>query len=102
MTPCPCCGAPVDAADLKTVRETIRWTDTEQRVVDAFTRWPGRRFSRSALADLVYAEHKDGGPDWAINAMSVYVNRVRKKLRPTGWTIASRSGPGGCYWIARA
>jgi DNA-binding response OmpR family regulator len=99
---CPCCGGRISGTDLKTLLTAIRWTKTETRIIETLVGHPTRTFTRAQLADAVYADHADGGPDSAENVLSVLVGRIRKKLTGTGWTVTGRHGVHGCYRIARA
>lgn len=43
--------------------------------------------SVSRIADKVYEDDPDGGPDGAESCIHAYVNRLRARLRPTGHRI---------------
>jgi hypothetical protein len=59
------------------------------------------RASSAELADVIYCDARDGGPENAAEVIRVTIHRHRRKLEPYGWRIASRPGVTGCYWLER-
>lgn len=55
----------------------------------------GSLLTSREIADAVYADHPDGGPEYADISIAVTLMRFRKKLIGTGLEIDARAGPGG-------
>lgn len=100
---CPCCRQPLPP-DGKTNWDVgtrtfigngvaVRFTDKEAQIVDALWRRRNRPFNnKREMADTVYADDPDGGPEDADNLMSVFVCRIRPKLAAVGWGITKNQG----------
>ena len=71
----------------------VRFTKTEARIIDVLwrRRAQGGVPDLETLAQLVYADDPDGGPDnW--NTLSVLLLKVRRKLEGTGFAIPHAYG----------
>lgn len=66
-----------------------------QRIYDYIAKHP-EGVTRYQVIDWVYADRKDGGPEWA-NGISVMIMALNKKLAERGMKIKSRGGPGSIY-----
>jgi hypothetical protein len=100
---CPTCGAPVpnDAFNFDEETRTfvangvaVQFTERQSRVIGAL--WRARRRGGfdglQLLADAVYGDDPDGGPENAANTMSATLWAIRKKLEPAGYTVPYRYG----------
>lgn len=91
---CPCCGQEWAIDDLPKLRGPRR-----NRIIEIVSRRPGLDMHR--LADLVYADDINGGPDDAAMVVRVTIAHMNKQLRRQGWRIAAdRCGYGG-YRLSR-
>jgi len=108
---CPTCGAPLaDAirweAETRTFRANgvaARFTKSEAKIFDAI--WSYKRNGGipdlSKLAQIVYSDDIDGGPEY-LSSLSVLIMRIRKKLKGTGFNIPfNRSRPKLGFVIVR-
>jgi hypothetical protein len=89
---CPCCHREIPGRELQ---------------VDAFTGGPiMRRILQKlqatrdpvpvrTLADFVYADDPNGGPEGAENSIRTTICRMNKRLRSDGWQIKGHKGRGG-------
>lgn len=67
----------------------------ERRIVEALVRAYPRRITNERLADILYGQEADGGPENPRATISVMMIRLRRKLPAFGWTIGkARPGPG--------
>jgi DNA-binding winged helix-turn-helix (wHTH) protein len=56
------------------------------------------KVERFELADAVYSDDPEGGPEHANTVLRVMVARLRRKLTGTGWTIPKmKTGTGEAY-----
>lgn len=95
MTPCPCCGAPVEADPLAEAMRAV--TPPMREIVGYLARRPGEAVPRMELAGWVYRDDPNGGPLNAEAAVGMVVRRNRHHLRAHGFDVFARVGPGGGY-----
>lgn len=54
------------------------------------------------LVDIVYGDHRDGGPETAMDSIHVLINKMNKRLATVGECLkADRRGPGATYSIVK-
>lgn len=95
---CPCCGQTTSVAPA-VVRALL--APIERRVYDAIVRYP-LRYTSTSLANIVYADDPNGGPESGKNVMCVTVNHINKKFKRFGWRIvAMRPGSRGGYKLTK-
>lgn len=84
---CPCCGRPMDALPpLEHLVLTMApQGHVSRRIIKALVDAYPRAICGPRLHDIIYADDPDGGP--LCNSVSVLMIRLRKKLRPYGWTV---------------
>jgi hypothetical protein len=70
-----------------------------RKLVEILVRRPDG-ITRQDLADLVYADDPDGGPDNTF-AICQLVYQARLRLIPQGYTIVSNRGPGARYRLIK-
>lgn len=90
---CPCCGAEMHTPGLSALRY-IRVTTLQRQVLDVLINAFPRTLSTRQIADRVYADDPNGGPDKAEGCIEVSLYRIRKVIKHVGWT-AGTSGPHG-------
>jgi len=86
---CPCCGRPL--APALTVSGPIR-----TRILELVGRRPDG-ISLLEIADIVYGDRPNGGPEWAANSIKTAVWNANKELKAQGYMIRARHGPGSRY-----
>lgn len=88
---CPTCGGsmlgPLPLADV-----AARMPETMRRVLDALK--DGRPRSLRQLADIVYDDDLNGGPDWAESSVKTTISHHRRELAAYGWNLTGASGRG--------
>lgn len=89
---CPCCGKPINGAAPIDSLVTARLSPEQLRIIDALASAYPRGITRRVLADIVFADDPNGGPDSAENQMSVQMHWMRPTLRQLGWTVGVRKG----------
>lgn len=102
---CPHCHQPVaeipngptwdfSARTFSVGTQSIRFSHRNASVFDALFRHRNRGAidSTQALADRVYANEINGGPDTGENSVSVALVHIRNALAPLGWTITKSLG----------
>jgi hypothetical protein len=70
-----------------------------RRLVEILARRPDG-MTRRELADWVYADDPNGGPESTL-AVCQLVHQARRQLARQGYTIASDRGPGAHYRLAK-
>lgn len=101
VSTCPCCGQPIEglgpqqAANqiggyFRLIVEAILNLSTGGRPVPAFE-----------IADRIYRDDPDGGPDDPTNTIRVLIWKRRQQYRALGWDVRSLCGRGGGYSIVR-
>lgn len=92
---CPTCGAATESAMPVNSLADLQLGSVEREIVAALVSVFPRHMLTERLADRVYADHPDGGPETGGRSLQVTICRLRKRLQPYGWTIPKgRSGPG--------
>lgn len=85
---CPCCGRPAPEGDLVWNAEartlvgrghSIRFPRKQAKLFDALWRQRHRHLSNRELADIVYADDRDGGPDDP-KIISVHAWHLRRRI----------------------
>ena len=74
---CPCCGQAVAVDPVTATRAAL--TPMQRAIFDIVMRRPG--LSRERLADVVYADDPQGGPDFAGSVISVHIMQANKRSR---------------------
>ena len=90
---CPCCNRPL--APALTVTGPIR-----NRVLDLVGRRPDGT-SMGEIVGIVYMDNPNGEPEWAVNSIKTAVFNANKELKPQGYMIRARHGPGARYRLLR-
>jgi DNA-binding response OmpR family regulator len=88
LAPCPCCGA--ETATRITPANLLAYlhvSPTEHRILSVLVRHYGKEVPSRTLIEAMYSEREDGGPDDGGNSFRVRTSKLRKKLRPFGYTI---------------
>lgn len=93
--PCPCCGQPV--ADVPP--EAVMPSPLRRRLVDLVRRRPG--ITVEALADALYADDPDGGPENGTLAVRSVIRHANATLRQHGWRIARSRVWGAGYRLMK-
>lgn len=57
--------------------------------------------SRAEVADYVYADHHDGGPEHSLTCISTAINQMNRSLAKSGLQIKSSRGHGARYRLIR-
>lgn len=86
---CPCCGAEMHTPGLAALRH-VRVTPFQRKVLDVLINTFPKALSARQLANRVYADDPNGGPENSENCISVYLCRIRKAIQPLGWTAGAR------------
>jgi hypothetical protein len=94
---CPCCGQLVTEAvrDPKVVLALVHLSPLQRRIADVLARRFGRWCTPAVLADAVYADDPDGGPEHARIAIAVHTGFLRKRLEKTPLDIEGLRGAAG-------
>jgi DNA-binding response OmpR family regulator len=95
MNRCPCCGQVIIAAAGPFDDQPVK-----RRIYDFLRNHP-EGVNRSEIADHIYADDPDGGPD-TMNVIAVHIHKMRKRLVPLGLTITGHQGPGSLYRLRAA
>jgi DNA-binding response OmpR family regulator len=97
---CPCCGHQTPTTiQITDLREVCRGR-ISGRVLALLIEAKGRGITAKALVNLVYADDPDGGPLNATPSMKVIICRLRRNLKPFGWTIPKTHAQLGVYRLA--
>jgi hypothetical protein len=67
----------------------VRVTPFQRKVLDVLINTYPRPMSARQLAARVYADDPNGGPEDSENCVSVYLFRIRKAIKPMGWTAGA-------------
>ena len=88
---CPCCNRPLPPA--LTVSGPLR-----NRVLELVARRPNG-ISMMELVGIVYMGCRE--PPWAVGSVKSTVFQMNKELKPQGYMIRARHGPGARYRLLR-
>jgi DNA-binding response OmpR family regulator len=97
---CPVCGGRIETPDFITSADmrllvrngnAAKLTKREFQVFECLNRKPYKVFTRGQIIEYIYGlEHDE--PDWRI--LLVFLNRMRKKLKPLGILIENEYNVG--------
>lgn len=76
----------------------------QRSILDVLIRAHPRRVCGDSIIDAIYANDPNGGAECARTVLHVQMNRLRKRMAGTGWTIPRcRGGKGnvGFYGLVR-
>ncbi len=79
-------------------------TEQQRSILDILTNAYPRNVAGESIIDLLYRDDPKGGAEYARVVVSVQMNRLRKLMAGSGWTIPrSRGGRGqrGRYGLVR-
>lgn|GEM_PF-1322802 len=94
---CPCCGAAVEGRpDPATIIAALPLTLLRRRLCGALADRFGTFVSMQHLADVVYGDDPNGGPDEAAGVLRQFIHQERPKLRKHGLAIEAH-GPNVGY-----
>lgn len=91
---CPCCGWDPSRPSLRHVAHLAQLTPNMRKILAVLNRRFGQVISIGGLADLVYADDPDGGPDWPAASLHVTIKNMRDRLAPFGLTVGRIPGHG--------
>ncbi|WP_428029789.1 helix-turn-helix domain-containing protein [Ancylobacter sp.] len=90
---CPTCGQPMRAGtDVKALTGLARGP-VSRAILDTLVESYPASIEGRRLAEAVWGDDPDGGPNWPAGSLFILMRRLRLKLGPLGWTITS-TGPG--------
>jgi len=91
MTPriCECCGQVIPPEN------PFEGRPVKARIYAFVSRHP-EGVSREQIMDNVYADDRNGGPEW-LTTISVHIHWINRKLAKLGLRISSPRGRRGCY-----
>lgn len=85
---CPTCGQSIDGpAPVKALADA-NLSVMQQKIVAALTSSYPNGIRTPAMVDIIYADDPDGGPDFAVYTLRMMMVRLRRKLKPHGWTVS--------------
>lgn len=105
---CPVCKGPIvgskldwlsDARILVWDKGSVQLSKNESAFLDLLwrNRTTARLFDRYQIASHVWGSDPDGGPDSALDAISVLAFNIRRKIKSSGLRIASTPGQNNGY-----
>jgi hypothetical protein len=98
---CPCCHRDMPEEELQRMeRKKAASGPVQARILEKLERSTGF-VTGIMIADFVYADERNGGPDSAVVVISQAVKLMNPRLRALGWQIRGRGGPGGGYQLER-
>ena len=96
---CPCCGAPVEGAVSVEALLAIQFGPVRSTLLRCMIEAYPRPRSARQIADYVYRDDPDGGPDGALDLVSINAHHIRKKIEPLGWTLRGVRGRGNSLYF---
>jgi DNA-binding response OmpR family regulator len=66
---------------------TLSLPNPERYIISRLAQEEGGIVAKPKLIDFVYRDRVDGGPSAARQTVEKYIDRVRRKISPHGWTI---------------
>jgi hypothetical protein len=88
---CPCCGTMVPLLPVKDLNRQAL-SHIERRLVSIMAQRHLDTVNMETNVDTVCANERNGGPLFAKKCILTTMHRLRKKLRPTGWTVKATTG----------
>lgn len=88
MSTCPCCGQELTTSvGIDALARSLRLTPFEREMFVFLARRVGRAVPTESLHDYLYSNNPNGGPDDAYSCSRAVASRLRRKLKPFGYTI---------------
>jgi hypothetical protein len=84
---CPTCGQTLP----RPRPHGLRLSPLRTRLFEIVQRAGDNGITTADIADMLYADHPDGGPQTAHKCIHVHVYNINKKLRPAGYEIKARN-----------
>lgn len=82
---CSLCGRPILVLDPNAMTIQRR----QKQVLEMLLRSPGRFVAKSRIIDAIYGDDPDGGPDDAEGSVQAHISKLRRLLKPLGYSIES-------------
>jgi DNA-binding response OmpR family regulator len=96
---CPTCGQIVkDAPRIDEAIAALRLVGIQKQIVLALASARGRYLSLDELAQIVYLDDPEGGPETASRSIYVQINKLRKKFNHWGARIEGKGAHRNGYW----
>lgn len=90
---CPCCGSdmgdktiPADALD------QVRMSPQLRVILRRLVRHHPRAVPRAIIVNDLWSDRRDGGPEGWEKSLHVQLMRLRRTLKPVGYTVTTISG----------
>lgn len=100
---CPCCGQTTDFPDPAKLVAALPMGGVKRRMMNALLQHFGCFVNRDRLADLVYGDQLDGGPDNPGNVFSILKGQLNIQLAAVSLNIEGRFASGyRLTWLAQA
>lgn len=87
MTECPICGAEISAALSPESLKSISFGKTASRTILTLINSYPKPLTMEEIVNAVYWSDPNGGPLNAETVIRLTLPKIRKKLKPMGWTI---------------
>lgn len=91
---CECCGHPLPDTSVEAALSPF-----QRRIFQIVQRSGTAGIGTASIADMLYAQRADGGPEHAKCVIATTVKKINAKLRIHGFIIRGRTGPGGGYTL---
>lgn len=72
----------------------VKLSNNENTILDLLMNDVNRWYTMEEISRDVYFWHPDGGPETAYASIRVSISKLRKKIKPYGITIESKTGRG--------
>lgn len=108
---CPFCGGPIAGDEVKWVQGgrilsrgglSVQLSKNQAAIFEFL--WNRRNtanyYTVQQLADHVYRDDPDGGPDWVASCIHVMIFRIRVRTAGFGFTLPASRGRGAGYRIS--
>lgn len=89
---CPCCGQETELRSPDEVARIPALSNGEREVVKVLVSAYPRNLTSREIGERIYSGIWNGGPDDPAAVVRQQLNRIRRKLSGTGWTVGNGKG----------
>lgn len=84
---CPNCGFKHHDTGYAEELLDITLQNTPRRILTRLMLGNGATVSKAVIVEELYGDRPDGGPDTAEKVVESHISKLRKRIKPRGWTI---------------
>jgi DNA-binding response OmpR family regulator len=90
---CPCCGQEV-VSDDESIIKAASLSKLQARIFRVLSRAKGEKMDAEQIADIIYHDRADGGPDFAAQTIRTTIHKLRDRIAASNSGVSIENGRG--------